>query len=57
MFPIGAWARANPSLVSAMRRDGHIIDNHTATHADLASASSVERAPGARPEGPGRPRR
>ena len=41
MFPIGAWARANPSLVSAMQRDGHIIDNHTATHADLASASSA----------------
>jgi peptidoglycan/xylan/chitin deacetylase (PgdA/CDA1 family) len=40
MFPIGTWARAHPSLVSAMRRDGHIIDNHTATHADLASAST-----------------
>jgi peptidoglycan/xylan/chitin deacetylase (PgdA/CDA1 family) len=39
MFPVGTWARANPSLVRAMRRDGHIIDNHTATHADLSSGS------------------
>lgn len=42
MFPIGTWARANPSLVAAMKRDGHIIDNHTATHANLATASPTK---------------
>ena len=53
MFPIGTWARANPSLIEAMKRDGQVIDNHTATHADLskASASTVLREidHGARP--------
>ena len=56
MFSIGTWARADPSLVNAMRRDGHIIDNHTATHADLASAST-STCSGSSMEGPGRPRR
>lgn len=40
MFPIGTWASANPSLVEAMKRDGQVIDNHTATHADLSKAST-----------------
>ena len=40
MFPIGTWARANPSLIQAMKRDGQVIDNHTATHADLSTAST-----------------
>lgn len=40
MFPIGTWARANPSLIEAMKRDGQVIDNHTATHPDLSKAST-----------------
>jgi peptidoglycan/xylan/chitin deacetylase (PgdA/CDA1 family) len=40
MFPVGTWARANPSLISAMKHDGQVIDNHTATHADLSSAAA-----------------
>ena len=49
MFPIGTWASANPSLVEAMQRDGQIIDNHTATHADLSKRIEPERSPGDRP--------
>ena len=41
LFPIGIWARAHPSLISAMKRDGQTIDNHTATHADLSTASDA----------------
>ena len=40
MFPTGTWANANPKLISAMRRDGHIIDNHTWTHANLTGISN-----------------
>ena len=49
IFPIGTWARANPSLIEAMKRDGQVIDNHTATHADLSTASTRDRAAGDRP--------
>ncbi len=56
MFPIGTWARAHPSLVEAMKRDGQVIDNHTATHADLSTASTStvlrEIDHGARPSTP-----
>jgi peptidoglycan/xylan/chitin deacetylase (PgdA/CDA1 family) len=41
MFPIGTWASANPSLISAMKRDGQVVDNHTATHANLSTASDA----------------
>ena len=41
VFPIGTWARANPSLISAMKRDGQVVDNHTATHANLSTASDA----------------
>jgi peptidoglycan-N-acetylglucosamine deacetylase len=41
LFPVGTWARANPSLISAMERDGQVIDNHTATHVNLSTASDA----------------
>jgi peptidoglycan-N-acetylglucosamine deacetylase len=41
MFPIGSWARAHPTLISAMKRDRQVIDNHSATHADLSTASDA----------------
>ena len=47
MFPIGTWARANPSLVSASARRAH----HRQPHGDPCRPGiriDVERAPGAR---------
>jgi len=41
MFPIGTWASANPSLIAAMKRDGHIIDNHTWQHHSLTGISNA----------------
>jgi len=38
-FPIGSWARANPSLVARIARQGQLIGDHTQDHADLAKAS------------------
>jgi hypothetical protein len=41
MFSIGTWANANPSLIAAMKRDGHVVDNHTWTHASLTGISNT----------------
>lgn len=34
-FGLGEWARANPQLVAEIRRQGHLVENHSATHAWL----------------------
>ncbi len=31
-FAVGSWARANPQMVAEIRRQGHIIQNHTRDH-------------------------
>lgn len=43
-LPTGAWASANPSKMSAVRRAGHIIGNHSWSHPALnvLSSSSVQ---------------
>lgn len=41
MFPIGTWASAHPSLIAAMKRGGHIIDNHTWQHHRLTGISNA----------------
>ena len=41
IFPIGTWAKAHPSLIAAMKRDGHIIDNHTWKHTQLTGISNA----------------
>ncbi len=34
-FATGTWARANPALVAEIRRQGHLLGNHTSDHAWL----------------------
>jgi len=41
-FLKGDWAAANPSLVGQIAAAGHIIGNHTYSHADLLSLSDAE---------------
>lgn len=36
-FPTGAWAAANPEFMRRARAEGHLVCNHTYTHADLTS--------------------
>jgi peptidoglycan-N-acetylglucosamine deacetylase len=38
-FPIGAWAAANPSIVTRIAADGQLIGDHTHDHIDLSKAS------------------
>lgn len=38
-FPTGEWAVENLGLIDRMRREGHIVGNHTRTHARLGELS------------------
>lgn len=38
-FPIGAWAAANPGLISQIGAAGHAIGNHTHDHVDLTKVT------------------
>src|SRR3954451_19287849 len=40
-FPIGAWARATPSLVRYIEAHGHAVGNHTYDHPDLTRLSNA----------------
>ncbi len=40
-FLIGQWAAANPGLVSRIRREGHLVGNHTYSHPNLAAVSNA----------------
>ncbi len=57
-FWIGAWARKNPEMVRAVKKRGHLLLNHTDTHAALSSVSNrrvraeVRRGPQSPPRAP-----
>ena len=40
-FLQGDWAHKNPKLVERIRRNGHVLGNHTVTHADLRGLSKA----------------
>jgi peptidoglycan/xylan/chitin deacetylase (PgdA/CDA1 family) len=40
-FPIGSWAAGHRGLVRQIGRQGHLVGDHTWSHADLARASSA----------------
>ena len=39
-FPNGNWANANPALIERMKNEGHLVCNHTYSHANLTTLSS-----------------
>lgn len=41
-FFTGAWGERNPGLVRRMRRDGHVLANHSYTHVPLSRAPARE---------------
>lgn len=41
-FLTGAWARTYPAKVAAIEADGHVIGNHSDTHAHLPALSAAE---------------
>lgn len=41
-FFTGAWAAGNRALMRRIRRNGHLIGNHSRTHASLSGASRAE---------------
>jgi len=41
-FPTGTWARANPQLLQRMMSSGHLVGNHTYSHANLAALSDEQ---------------
>jgi peptidoglycan/xylan/chitin deacetylase (PgdA/CDA1 family) len=43
-FPTGSWAEEHLYLIDQMKIDGHIVGNHTQTHADLAVLSATNEA-------------
>jgi peptidoglycan/xylan/chitin deacetylase (PgdA/CDA1 family) len=34
-FPVGKWAEQNPDLIDRMKAEGHLVGNHTYSHANL----------------------
>ena len=38
-FPTGAWAEQHLDLIDQMKMEGHMVGNHTYTHADLGELS------------------
>lgn len=40
-FPQGDFARYHPSLIRAMRNQGHIIGNHSYNHPDMTTLSDT----------------
>ena len=41
-FVVGNFIKDNPELIKRMVQEGHIVGNHTLTHPDMSSISSVE---------------
>lgn len=41
-FPVGKWAELNPELIQRMEDEGHIVGNHTYSHARLAALTEEE---------------
>ncbi len=40
-FFTGQWARENPTLMLHIQRNGHLVANHTSTHANLADSTDA----------------
>jgi peptidoglycan/xylan/chitin deacetylase (PgdA/CDA1 family) len=41
-FPVGKWAEKSTELIDRMKADGHLVGNHTYSHADLTKLSEEE---------------
>lgn len=41
-FPVGNWAELNPELIQRMNDEGHVVGNHTHSHAHLATLTEEE---------------
>jgi len=41
-FPVGKWAEQNTELIDRMKAEGHIVGNHTYSHANLTKLSEEE---------------
>lgn len=41
-FVVGNFIKDNPELIKRMVQEGHIVGNHTLTHPDMSSISSIE---------------
>jgi hypothetical protein len=41
-FPVGKWAQLNPELIQGMEDEGHLVGNHTYSHADLTKLTEEE---------------
>ena len=41
-FVVGSYISNNPDLIKRMTEEGHIVGNHTYTHPDMSSISSLE---------------
>ena len=41
-FPVGKWAEQNAGLIDRMKAEGHLVGNHTYSHANLAKLSEEE---------------
>ena len=41
-FPVGKWAQLKPELIQRMEDEGHVVGNHTYSHAHLAALTEEE---------------
>jgi len=41
-FPVGKWAEQNTELIDRMKEEGHLVGNHTYSHANLSKLSEKE---------------
>jgi peptidoglycan/xylan/chitin deacetylase (PgdA/CDA1 family) len=41
-FPVGKWAEQNTELIDRMKAEGHLVGNHTYSHANLTKLSEEE---------------
>lgn len=40
-FPLGNWARSNPTLIRRMKAEGHLVGNHSYDHPQLSRLSTA----------------
>jgi len=52
-FPVGKWAQLNPELIQRMNDEGHVVGNHTYSHAHLAALTEEEEVRWEIENGPG----
>jgi peptidoglycan/xylan/chitin deacetylase (PgdA/CDA1 family) len=41
-FPVGKWAEQNTELIDRMKAEGHVVGNHTYSHANLTKLSEED---------------